>query len=237
MCYQLSNDKKRVQKMQLQTTERLFYNKWPIKVECRIHGASFLNRNGIDLTIRTCNGEKTMFDLDRKNIDKIDLKKFAKIVKPILETGNVQVRTEGKHYNIFLSDRDLFAKIKKDLYPWITHITSPSTDEEFNFLMNNGHKKVLCAELPHKKFRYRVYLKERTSRETRGKFLKWAENYKDKSIKISKTTEVWLNGGKFYIQNPFFYVENEKMLSMMLLFLDGNHRKVQEFILKSSINT
>lgn len=219
-----------------QTTNRLFYNKWPIKVECSIQGAGFLNRNGINKTIRVCDGERSLYDLDKKHIDRVDLKKFANQVKPIIETGNVQVRSEGSHYNIFLADKQLLTSIQKNLYPWIIRITSPSTDEEYDFLMDNGHKKVLCDNLPHNKYVYRVYLKERTDKDIRYKFLKWSEKYPD-TIKIAKTTIEWLQGGKFYIQSPFFYVENAKTLSMVLLFLDGNHKKIQEFILKSSINT
>lgn len=219
-----------------QTTSRLFYNKWPIKVECKIRGASFLNRNGINQTIRICDGERSLCDFDKKHIDRIDLKKFANQVRPIIETGSVQVRSEGSHYNIFLADKQLLTNIQKNLYPWITQITSPSTDEEYHFLMDNGHKKVLCDSLPHNKYVYRVYLKERMNSGIGYKFLKWAEKYPD-TIKIAKTTNEWLNGFKFYVQSPFFYVENAKTLSMVLLFLDGNHKKIQEFILKSSINT
>lgn len=219
-----------------QTTNRLFYNKWPIKVECRIRGASFLNRNGINKTIRVCDGERSLYDFEKKNIDRVDLKKFANQVRPIIETGNVQIRSEGSHYNIFLADKQLLTSIQKNLYPWITQITSPSTDEEYDFLMDNGHKKVLCDHLPHNKYVYRVYLKERTNKDIGYKFLKWSEKYPD-TIKIAKTTSEWLEGRKFYIQSPFFYVENAKTLSMVLLFLDGNHKKIQEFILKSSINT
>jgi hypothetical protein len=102
--------------------------------------------------------------------------------------------------------------------------------------MDNGPKKVLCTQYPHGKFKYKVFLDLNFETGSRLKFLEWIKKYPD-NMKISTTIEKWLGGKRHWIQDPFLYVSDDKNLSMVLLYLGGNHKKVHEFILKSSINT
>ena len=223
------------------TTKRLFYNKWPIKVECRLQGASKLKRLGIMQTIDWCDGKidddrSELWSVPRRPIDKVDLKKFAFKVAEILENKEVKIRTEGNHYNIFCADTQLLGIIQKELYPWIQQVTSPETTEQYDFLMENGHKKVICNQFPHDKFRYRVFLRESAKQDARSNFYNWLTRYQDK-VKITGNTARWMQCKLMYAQDPYFYVEDDKMLSMVLLYLGNNCKKIQEFILKSSINT
>jgi hypothetical protein len=225
-----------------QTTKRLFYNKWPIKVECYLAGASKIARLGIKDTILWCDDLTDDVDygywVRRQNtpVNKIDLKKFAVKVENILQGKECKVRCEGSHYHIFFSDTDLLDQIQKELYPWIQRITAPENKDQHRFLIANGHKKVLCSQYPHDKFRYKIYIRDRMDLDTRKKFLDWLLKYPEK-CKVSGNTEAWLKGSKMWVQDPFFYVVDAKMLSMILLYLGDSVKKIQEHILKSDINT
>jgi hypothetical protein len=70
----------------------------------------------------------------------------------------------------------------------------------------------------------------------RPKFLEWANKYNSKTA-IADSTQKWLEGRTSYVQSPFMYVEDDKTLAMFGLFLGNHVRIVEEFILRSSINT
>ena len=225
-----------------QTTKRLFYNKWPIKVECYLNGANKIARLGIKDTISWC--DNILDDDDYiywgrrtgPSINKIDLKKFAVKIENILQGKECKIRCEGSHFNIFFSDVGLLDEIQKELYPWIHRVTAPENADQHGFLMENGHKKVLCAQYPHDKFKYKIYVRERMNLDTRKKFVEWLSKYPEK-CKVSGNSEAWLKGLKPWVQDPFFYVIDAKMLSMILLYLGDSVKKIQEHILKSDINT
>lgn len=221
-----------------QTTKRLFYNTWPIKVECYIRGASKVRYMGPEQTIDWCDGKfKPLFGSDQdKKIDKLDLKKFTKKFVSCLSNQEYRIRTEGSHLNIFCKDKSLLDKIQKEMFPWIQRVTAPENDDQHNFLMESGPKKILCDRYPHEIYRYRVYFRESTNIETRQKFLNWVEKLTDKT-KIARNTREWFTGNKKYIQDPFMYIDDEKTLSMVLLYIGTQVKKTQEFILKTNINS
>ena len=221
--------------MQQLVTKKLFFNKWPIKVECYIKGSYRVQRMGALKTLEWC--ESISAYADDKNINKFELEAFTKKTIAVLEGEDVKIRTEGNHFNIFCKDINLLENIKKEMKPWIRSVTAPENNEEYKFLIENGHKQIICNKFPYEKFKFRVYIRESLKRDSREQFVRWLEKYPEK-IQISVTTKKWLDGNIFhYVQNPFFYVTDEKMLSMILLFLGNGCKKVQEFILKSDINT
>lgn len=233
--------------MQELKTKKLFYNKWPFKIETSITGASKVYYNGPAAVIDWTAGRTkqphwepdTTYWSRRHNagIDKAELGKYAAAVAPYLYLKEgIKIRCEGSHLNFFTDDRTLVDKIKMDLKPWIKSITSPSNDEELAFLVDNGHKKVLCNALPWGMYQYKVFFKNSFETTQRMNFYTWANRYGNK-IEMAFSTDSWLQNKKYYIQDPFIYVEDGKMLSMILLYLGNNVKKVQEFILRDSINT
>ena len=227
-------------KIQIQhkTPKRLFYNKWPIKVECIINGSNKIARAGVKQTLDWCNGlteDKWTYGMYR-NVDKVELGIFCRKVIGTLEGKDLQIRSEHTRFNIFCKDVDLLSAIKKEFSPWIVSITAPKNKLEYEFLLNNGHKKVLCDDFPHKQYRYKVIIAQNTNSVSKEKFLAWSKRFPEK-IRIANSTELWLMHQKYYLQDPFFYVADEKTLSMVCLYLGNSCRKIQEFILKSSINT
>jgi hypothetical protein len=219
-------------------SSKLFYNKWPYKVECRQVGASRIVHSGVDVVREWCTTGKGMFvsSHESRQLDKAVYLEFANLVAPYISNPNVKIRVEGSHFNLFCIDRSILETIDKDLHKWIRKISGPTTDEELNFLLSNGHKKILCDTFPHKKYKYRLYFKSKFPADKRLAFVNWADKYQDK-LEISNSSRRWLLSDRHYLQDPFMYIEDDKILSMIGMFLSGYVKKVEEFIERDSVLT
>ena len=231
--------------MQIQKlhSSKLFYNKWPYKIECYISGASRLRWSGVEITKDYCQGRPTPTlwswqSNDRLNKDdQAALLAFTIGLEPFLELKDqLQTRVEGRHYNIFCKDRVLLEQIYNAVAPWVQRVAGPTTDEELNYMLNNGHKKILRDVLPKDGYQYKVYLKESWSMEGRIAFAEWAAKFPD-TINISKNSKRWLESKHRWLYNPFMYVKDAKTLTMVGLHASGNVKRVEEFILRENLMT
>lgn len=166
---------------------------------------------------------------------KKNLIRFLNLVEPFLD-GDLQVRAEGNHFNIFCRDIILRDRIIKALNEWITDVYGPETDEELAYIMSSSNKKVVCNNLPYEQYRYRVYINTSMPIDSRSQFLSWVKKYTETTC-VSDTSQRWLNNKINWMQAPFMYVEDDQTLTMIGLYLGHNIKKVEEFVLRSSINT
>lgn len=206
--------KTQIQKLK---SSKLFYNKWPFKVECQIVGASAITRNGLNT-----------YGLSKK-IDQNELAKFAMAIEPFLKRKDLQFRTEGSHFNLFCKDTTLLEELDHTLNSWIVKITGPTSQEELAYLLENGPKKILCDKLPKDQFKYRIYFKTRFPADKKAHFLNWVSKFEDQIV-VSPTSKNWLSGQRLWVQDPFAYVKDEKMLSMIGLHLTGYVKRVEQFV-------
>ena len=208
-------------------------------MECFLYGASRVIRSG-PVAVRdwcTTGGTLQLTYWDQKNLDKTKLLEFTNAVEPFLDRkDDIQIRTKGSHFSLFCMDVNVLEEIDNALFPWIRTVSGPTTAEELAFLLSNGHKKILRDTLPKEKYKYRVYFKSKFPIDKRSSFVVWADTYGEK-IEISETSKLWLLGSRQYAQDPFMYVEDDKMLSMVGLYLSGYVSKVEEFILRESALT
>jgi hypothetical protein len=160
---------------------------------------------------------------------------FHAISKTITNHNDVKTRSENNIHSFFFNDKELIPQIEKKVGKWIVGITSPANEEELSVLESDGPKKVMCNELPKGGFKYKMHLRTSMSKENRNKFAYWAE--KNYSIKYSGKTRTWLEGRTVYYPEPFIYIKDSPTLSMVLLFIGSDHRKLEEYIPRSSINT
>lgn len=223
--------------MRYQKTNKLFYKKWPFKVECYLKGASRVKYNGCDQVIEWCQGvyhPKHQW-WEEKDLVKPLLLEFAQTVKPYLDK-ELQIRVEGARFNIFCKDIDLFNSIIRDFLKWITVVTEPEDDVTYEYLTDNANNKVLCDEYPWGGYRFKVVIRESMPTDARSNFAIWAFKYGGK-IRIAGETLRYLQGGKRWMQDPFVYVKDEHTLTMVGLYLGNYCKRTHEYILKSSINT
>jgi hypothetical protein len=167
----------------------------------------------------------------------LDVKKFLAFVnaiEPFLDRKEeVQIRVENSHLNLFCKDPNVLEEIDDALDQWIRKISGPTTQEELEFLLSNGHKKILCDTYPKEMYKYRVFFKSKFPTDKRSAFLTWADKYGNRIV-ISETSRRWLMSQRYYAQDPFMYVIDDKMLSMVGLYLSGYVKKTEEFILREN---
>lgn len=220
-------------------SSKLFFNKWPYKVECLQPGASRVIHSGVGLCKQWCETGKALrfSSYESKIVDPKKFLAFINAVEPFLDRKEeIQIRVEGSHFNLFCRDLTILEEIDNAVNQWVKKISGPTTQEELEYLLSNGHKKILCDELPKEKYKYRVFFKTRFPADKRLLFLAWADKYGD-NIVISDTSRRWLIGTRHYAQDPFMYVVDDKMLSMVGLYLSGYVKKTEEFILRENALT
>ena len=224
--------KTQIQKLK---SSKLFYNKWPYKVECTIFGAYLLGRYKLSSVKDWCNGTGELGQsYGAKNINKGAMLVFVTAVEKFLSSDRIQIRTERSKFNLFCKDKDVLEEIENTLGHWIRAISGPTTTEELEYMLANGHKKRLCDALPKGKYQYKLFFKIKLPDDRKEQFLIWSSKYQDK-ICVSKTTTRWLKNERFYPQDPFMYVDDDKMLSMAGMFLSGYVKKVEHFILRNTV--
>ena len=217
-------------------SSKLFFNKWPYKVECIQAGASRVIHSGVGLCRQWCGTGKGMrfTSYDPKITDADKFLKFVNAIEPFLDRKEeVQIRVESSHHNLFCKDPSVLEEIDNALEQWIRKISGPTTKEELEFLLSNGHKKILCDTYPKDMYKYRVFFKSRFPEDKRSAFLIWANKYGDKLL-ISESSVRWLKSHRHYVQDPFMYVIDDKMMSMIGLYLSGYVKKTEEFILREN---
>lgn len=231
--------------MQIQklNSSKLFYNKWPYKIECYISGASRLKWLGVETTKDYCIGEPTPTLWSWQSNDRLSLKDKAALLafttgmEPFIAlTDQLQIRVEGRRYNIFCKDRLLLENIYNAVKPWVQQVSGPTTEEELNYMLDNGHKKILRDMLPKDIYQYRVYFKETWKVEDRNRFLSWIIKNPN-IVDVSRGTKEWLEGHKRWQYKPFIYVKNAHTLTMVGLHSSGNVKRVEEFILRENLVT
>ena len=218
-------------------TSKLFYNKWPIKLSLHQPGASTVRNYGITMAIHYAqNKGGGLGKSARGRYNWEELLEFLLVLKNLIDK-DIQLRYEGNRVSIFCRDRAVQQLLETELSHWLCAVYEPANDIEFKFLTNQTAKKVVRDILPYDLYKFKVNLRASTDIGTRIKFSSWIKNYGDK-IKVANHTEQWFgNGQTGYGWNPTMYVEDSATLSMVGLFLGNNVRSIEEFILRSSINT
>jgi hypothetical protein len=227
-------------KIQKLKSSKLFYNKWPYKIACSIEGANRLTYLGAN-SVRLFCSEQLLDAMPRwmrksrlSEEDKVELLQFTDNVEPFLTMKEqVQIRAEGRHFNLFCKDTVLLETIHTALEPWVLGVYGPTTEEELDFMLDNGHKKILRDVLPKDGYRYKVYFKYLWHEDSRKEFLQWADKFPDK-ISITDGSRKWVGSNK-WTYNPFMYVKDDKTLSMIGLMISGHVKKVEEFILRENL--
>jgi hypothetical protein len=215
-------------------SNKLYYGKWPFKLECRIKGANKITNLGLEKARDWCLGNFDLkYNYHKTSVDKSELLEFINVIEPFL-TDEVKVRAENHHFNIFCKHTVLLDSMTKALGQWAYAIHRPETQEEIDYLLDNRNQKILCDKLPHGEYKFKIILRERTKIDTRRNFLSWIKKYGD-AILISKSTEYWLNGRTVYKQDPFFYIKNDSLLTMIMLYLSNDIRKVHEYVPRNTI--
>jgi hypothetical protein len=171
-------------------------------------------------------------------IDKDILLEYAETIKPYLEKDNeIKKRTEGSVISFFIEDKPTYDKISQHMFRWISEVHEPGSQEDLDFLLANGAKKILVDEIPYGKYNYKVTLKCDLAVNRRSDFFSWLSKYTEDTFKVSKETARWLKNERKWSADPFIYVSNSSMLTMMGMYVSGHIRRIDQYVLRSSIHT
>ncbi len=104
---------------------KLFYNKWPYKVECLVTASNRIIRYGTQTTLDFCNGKIASFGYNKTIVDKDKLRAFTNAVIPYLNRKEeIQIRAEGSKFCLFCKDPAVYDSIVKDLGTWIWTVSA-----------------------------------------------------------------------------------------------------------------
>jgi hypothetical protein len=101
-----------------------------------------------------CNGRLDVLT-SSSGVNKAILLAFVKKIEKFYDK-DLQFRAETNRFNIFCKDKTLLDKMINDLREWIHCVTVPANDQEHEFLLENGHKKIICDDIPFKKYQYKL---------------------------------------------------------------------------------
>lgn len=224
--------------MQKLLTKKLFFRKYPYKIELKCEGANYLRLRGIDFVIRACENNESLVGSRyswrlTKDVDVVALCKFAKSIKPFLEKG-LKHRAEGSHFNFFLEDKATLDQISTELKEFVEATWEPSSDEELAYLLDNK-RKVIVEELPYSKFKHKIVFKTNWPVAKGTNFLDWLQKYPEEEYKISRSSYEYLSGKTRYCQDPFMYISEPKMLTMLQLFAGDHIKYAEEFVPRSTL--
>lgn len=230
--------KRSIQKLK---SNKLYYNKWPYKIECRYGNVGGLVRRGIEkirssiIVIQNTAKQDYWINAYCKN-DGDNYKKlleFIDVLEPLLTNKNIKVRAEHHTFSVFCSSMAVIEELEPILDPWIQNIYGPVTVEECNFLMDNGCKTILRDKLPKEKYQYRIHFGKKWNYNKGTDFLKWSSQYADQIYMNPSTRRVL--AGKGHCVQPVMYITDEKMLAIVGFFASGNIKKIEKFVLRENV--
>lgn len=206
-------------------TNKLFYGRWPYKVETMNSDVSVIRRlarHSIHPSLH-----------ERYNTN-YHIKLWDMLVR-VPQIPNIKVRHEGPHVNFFTDSLDVLEEICTTMGELVTAVHAPLTESDLSTLTQNKRLVVVTA-LPHKTFTHRVTLKWNTPTPVRDSLMKWIENMPADSVKLTPRFKEFLYKSYAYA-NPFFYIKDEKATSMLALMVGNHIHAIEKFVLSSSINT
>ena len=226
--------------MQKLLTKRLFFKKYPYKIQLRCEGSSLIKAFGFDYVYAQCKSDVELSTRRSKwqatirfTIDKIALYQFATAIQPFCD-DKVKCRVEGSHFSFFVEDEATFDNIIDSCKKWIVAVWAPLNKDELTFLTGNN-RKIIVDELPYNKFTHKITFKTNWTKEAGGKFVEWLAKYPEDSYKISPTTLRYLAGTLNYCQDPFMYIAEAKMLTMLQLFAGDRIKYAEEFVPRATL--
>lgn len=170
-----------------------------------------------------------------KTFDKASVIKYHSDILGFLGK-ELKFRISGNRIDIYLKDYKLYCDIQNSMESYIVTVYEPASDHELSTLEQNT-KIVLCNQYPHDNFKYKITFKSMPS-SIRLNLINWAKKYKNGEILVNKSTYTYFEGlsQRHQFSPHYFYVKNEKMKTMATLAAQGYVRRIEEFVLRSSIN-
>lgn len=219
--------------MKIHKTSKLYYGKYPYRVETRIRGGNMIkHKQDINEILKSIPPWQSN---NFKTTDIANLVNYFHASKEFFDEG-FKRRAEGSFVTYYTDSHSEYTRICNKLNQWIYCCHEPDSDFDLDMLRSKRNI-IMCDKLPHGKYQYKMFLKSRMSENQKLTFLKWSENYGD-NIEIPKSTYkylAWSNRySNRYSENYSIYIKDQKLLMMAHLFLGENIRKTYEYVLRDT---
>lgn len=182
------------------TTKKKFYNKWLYKITVYCRNGRFL-KSSIDQGY-----------VNKVSSNDLDLISLYGILS-VLDKNQYGIRVEGYYVDVYSNNKDIIDSVKRHLSLGIKHIFLPVNDE---LLTNGDEKEIISKNLPHSKYRYKVFLQPHKLKtdEEKNKYLDWIGTQSSR-ILITNKVKDWFKKTKWNYDRRYMYVEDEKTLLMV----------------------
>jgi hypothetical protein len=216
--------------MNYKNTEKLFFKKYAYKVAVDTPLASIFRTKNISDLKDSINELYLNFEKNSKNQIKISkwLNRYASVDdvhtanQLVLVLENIDsyvLRIEGYTISVFFNDTSVIDSINSITGIKVREIHKPKTEKIKEFLLANP----ISIVKPTYTHKFKVHLKG--LRNDSVSFKEWASKY-------SKIKLVDSNTYKF---EGYFYVEDDRTLTMCRLYLNNNIRKVEKIYKETEI--
>ena len=215
-------------------TRRKFYNKWLYKVTLHCTGVSLYRLMNYKETIDFLNDpqvySKTVFSSHNKALKNKDTLLEVTLFLSLLDQKDFAKRIEANSIDIYVNDKTLFDNISNKFESIILNRSAP-TDDNLDLLENTNF--ILTRKLPHKKYRYKVFLlphRFNGDRLSKSKYINWLDTQGDK-ILISESVKQWFLNTDWYWDRRYMYVEDTNTLLMLKMRDSQALGKVYEYLI------
>jgi hypothetical protein len=162
----------------------------------------------------------------KKRVSVLEFEQAKNILKLLETHQDWRVRVECSHYlQIYGSDESLVDGFVKNCKPKEIFKPEPGTE---NFLLLNIDTAVVKNP---SEYEYRVYLK---GGKMDTSFANWLKANRDKS-KVGDLTLRNIENG-WYLSGNYFYVRDDKVLTIVRMLIGHNVRRVEKLIYKGDID-
>ena len=227
-------------------SKKLFYDEWAYKIRLKMPTGynqyiKVLLRYTKDSTVETKLKQMTKRIAEPTYtwpVDDISQFKVEKMCDFIRHARKKQMLKDCRFneywrlVTVYTNNKQHVEDIKKDFDAIIDYIEGPANREELE-IMKTKHNTTIVDRLPYNKYRYLVRLDWYTSRYAEEsvceKFSQWAKPF-EKRIKI---TNRWKMGRFDSFQK--FWVQDEKLLHMVQLYLGKKILKVETYKLRQEL--
>lgn len=217
-------------------TNKLFYDKWPYKITCKMPGITLLRSFGPTFIFSLTPENIVNYTWSRYitvNVDR--LKNFVKLLENFINDKDVKKRIEGDKISFYFLTKKEYNEFLNCATNYVTHITEPSDDTALEILQQDTNY-IICDNLPHNKFKYKITFKD-MPQNVRKNLILWAEKYNSDNIHITKSTKIHFHGIKHHYGSHYFYINDPKMISFITLAASGYIRRIDEFITREFVAT
>ena len=200
------------------TTSHKFYNKWLYKISINQKGAAYFRNNSVEKVIEFCNSGtpseyvnslQTIAYNNKEGI--LDLAEFFKEY----DTGMWSKRIEGHSMDVYTNDSALYAKFSTRFKDIIIHRFEPDLT---NIDQLTDNKVIICKQLPHKIYQYKVYLlpHKMVDKEEKRTVVEWLKKQKPK-VTCTPAVERWFIKTDWNWDRRYILVQDEQSLLMLKL--------------------